>query len=84
MDSQEAQGAQGAQDATTALTVRVNGEPRSVPGGSSVAALVRLLGFTSAQVAVERNGEVVPRREHEATALAEGDAIEIVTFVGGG
>ena len=74
----------GGHDAQGALTVRVNGEPRSVPGGSSVAALVRLLGFTSAQVAVERNGEVVPRREHEATALAEGDALELVTFVGGG
>lgn len=78
MDSQGVEGAAGA------LTVRVNGEPRSVPGGSSVAALVRLLGLTSAQVAVERNGEVVPRREHETTALAEGDALEIVTFVGGG
>lgn len=78
MDAQNLQGAAGE------LTVRVNGEPRSVPGGSSVAALVRLLGLTSAQVAVERNGEVVPRREHEATALAAGDALEIVTFVGGG
>jgi sulfur carrier protein len=78
MDSQGVEGAAGA------LTVRINGEPRSVPGPCSVAALVRLLGLTSGQVAVERNGEVVPRREHEATALAEGDALEIVTFVGGG
>lgn len=75
---------QGEEGAAGALTVRVNGEPRSVPGKSSVATLVRLLGLTSGQVAVERNGEVVPRREHEATALAEGDALEIVTFVGGG
>lgn len=66
------------------LSLTVNGEPRSLPRGSSVGALVRHLGLTSATVAVERNGDVVPRREHDTTPLAEGDTLEVVTFVGGG
>lgn len=61
----------------------VNGEEASVPDGLTVAGLVRHLGIDG-PVAVERNVEVVPRAEHEATTLADGDRIEIVHFVGGG
>ena len=46
--------------------------------------LIELYALGGGPVAVERNGEVVPRAEHATTALAAGDAVEIVHFVGGG
>ncbi len=62
----------------------VNGEAREVPGATTVEALVGLLGLDRRKLAVERNLEIVPRSLFAATALAEGDRIEIVAFVGGG
>ena len=62
----------------------MNGNPRDVPDGLSVRGLVEHLGLTEGPVAVERNRDVVPRAEHEATLLSEGDTLEIVHFVGGG
>jgi thiamine biosynthesis protein ThiS len=64
--------------------VKVNGAVREVPVGCTVAHLVELLEVSSARVAVERNGEVVPRRRWTEVALGEGDTLEVVTFVGGG
>ncbi len=64
--------------------VIVNGEPHAIEEGSSVADLLRTLGLEAGQVAVERNREIVPRSDHAGTALAPGDRLEIVTFVGGG
>ena len=66
-----------------ALTLTVNGEPRCA-AAATVAALVDELGLDRRKVAVERNREIVPRSLHAATALADGDRIEIVQFVGGG
>lgn len=63
--------------------VTVNGERRSVPAGSTVATLVASLGLQG-PVAVERNRELVPRAQHASTALAPGDELEVVHFVGGG
>jgi thiamine biosynthesis protein ThiS len=51
---------------------------------SSVAALVAELGLDARKVAVERNLEIVPRSAYGQTALADGDRIEIVHFIGGG
>jgi sulfur carrier protein len=62
----------------------VNGETRYVPDGLTVRGLVEHLGLTDGPVAVECNRAVVPRAEHATTALAAGDVIEIVHFVGGG
>ena len=65
--------------------VTVNGQPRTVPPESaSVAALVRELGFDGKRIAVERNGEIVPKSRYDATTLADGDTLEIVRAVGGG
>ncbi|HEX2574512.1 MAG TPA: sulfur carrier protein ThiS [Polyangia bacterium] len=64
--------------------VKVNGAIHEVEAGCTVARLVELLEVSSARVAVERNGEVVPRRRWAEVALDEGDALEVVTFVGGG
>jgi thiazole synthase len=66
------------------LSVRVNGEDRQVPGGSSVAAMVSLLGLDPKRVAVERNLEVIPRSLLTTVSVEDGDAYEIVHFVGGG
>ncbi|MFY9342790.1 MAG: sulfur carrier protein ThiS [Planctomycetota bacterium] len=66
------------------IRVFVNGEPRPVPAGSTVAWLVGELGLAPAQVAVERNKVIVRRAEHAATVLADGDRLEVVTFFGGG
>ena len=66
------------------MRLTVNGEGRDVPEPLTVRALVELLGLGDGPVAVERNGDVVPRAEHPSTALGDGDVIEIVHFVGGG
>jgi thiamine biosynthesis protein ThiS len=65
------------------MQLLVNGEVAIVPEGLTVAGLVRHLGIDG-PVAVECNAQVVPRAEHDSTALANGDRIEIVHFVGGG
>ena len=66
------------------LSLTVNGEPRRAPAGSTIASLVALIGLNPAKVAVERNGEIAPRGTHADVALADGDVLEIVHFVGGG
>jgi sulfur carrier protein len=66
------------------ITVQLNGEPRHVAAGITLSALLAEVGATSRSVAVEANGELVPRQQHEAYRLQAGDRIEIVTLVGGG
>jgi sulfur carrier protein len=66
------------------LTVKVNGEPRELPEGSTLSDLLAAMGVESARVAVERNRDIVPRARHPETRLAEGDELEVVHFVGGG
>ena len=65
------------------MRIQVNGEHREV-AAATIVALVEELGLDVRKVAVERNLEIVPRSLHGATALAEGDRIELVQFVGGG
>ena len=66
------------------MQLTVNGETRAFEAVPHVAALVEHLGLDRRKVAVERNLEIVARSAYEATALAEGDRIEIVHFIGGG
>lgn len=66
------------------MRILFNGEPRELADGATVADLVRAAVANARYVAVERNGEVVPRDQHAATPLREGDQIEVVTLVGGG
>jgi thiamine biosynthesis protein ThiS len=66
------------------MKLTVNGDPRTVPDGCTVQGLVQMLGLSHGPVAVERNREVVPRADYAVVALAEGDVVEIVHFVGGG
>ncbi|HEX9759332.1 MAG TPA: sulfur carrier protein ThiS [Candidatus Acidoferrales bacterium] len=66
------------------MTITVNGEPREVPAGTRVPALLEMLGLNTARVAIERNLEILPREHWPATEVAAGDRYEIVHFVGGG
>jgi len=66
------------------LLLTVNGEPRRIAPGSSIADLVTGLGLDPAKVAVERNAEIAPRSTLAGVVLADGDVLEIVHFVGGG
>jgi thiamine biosynthesis protein ThiS len=67
-----------------ALSVTVNGEPRQVPGPATLLDLLAHLGLDARTVVVERNREIVRRARLGETPVAEGDAIELVHFVGGG
>lgn len=69
---------------THPMNLSINGESRDFPAPLSVAALLEALGFAGKRIAVERNGEIVPKSLHGETALAEGDKLEIVVAVGGG
>jgi thiamine biosynthesis protein ThiS len=66
------------------MTVTINGEPREIPEGLTVAALLDHLGLAAGRVAVERNRDILPRDRWPSTEVAPGDVYEIVHFVGGG
>ena len=66
------------------VRIELNGQPREVPDGTTVAALLALFALDVPRLAVEVNARVVARARHQETALAPGDRVEIVTFVGGG
>jgi thiamine biosynthesis protein ThiS len=66
------------------LEIMVNGEPRRFPGPATAADLLRHLGLDPRTVVVEVNRRIVRRPQLSDTALAEGDAVELVHFVGGG
>lgn len=66
------------------LSIILNGEPRSIRHGSTIADLAAEIGLDPKKVAVERNLEIVPRSTLADVRIGEGDRIEIVHFVGGG
>jgi thiamine biosynthesis protein ThiS len=66
------------------ISVIVNGELRSVAAGLTFTQLLDVLGIHGGRVAIERNLQILPRAEWNATAVADGDRYEIVQFVGGG
>ena len=66
------------------ISIHLNGEPRQVRSGMTIAALAQDIGLDPAKVAVERNREIVPRSTLAEVLIADGDEIEIVHFVGGG
>ena len=66
------------------MTVTLNGEPRDVPPGTTVAQLVSQLTDQPSGVAAALNGEVLPRRAWAGTPLADRDQVEVVTAVQGG
>jgi sulfur carrier protein len=66
------------------VRVRVNGEDLDLPQGASVISVLERLAIATPRVAVERNREIVPKAQYASTALAPGDVLEVVEFVGGG
>jgi sulfur carrier protein len=66
------------------LEIKINGTARQFPEALTVSGLIELLGYTGKRIAVERNGEIVPKSQHGSTLLASGDTLEIVVAVGGG
>ncbi|MCQ4278459.1 sulfur carrier protein ThiS [Pseudomonas stutzeri] len=66
------------------MHIQLNGERYELPDGQSVADLLQRLELTGRRLAVELNREIVPRSQHAATTLVEGDQIEVVHAIGGG
>jgi len=66
------------------ITVSVNGTTRQLADSTSVAALIKEMSLTGKRIALERNGEIVPRSQFAAQRLADGDKLEVVIAVGGG
>lgn len=66
------------------MRIRLNGAPRVIDPGTTVERLLRELDLPDGRLAVERNGDVVPRAAHAGAVLEEGDVVEVVRFVGGG
>ena len=66
------------------MIIKVNGEPREIPEGLTVAALLEHLGMADGRVAIERNLDILPRALWRDTQVQSNDSFEIVHFVGGG
>jgi sulfur carrier protein len=66
------------------MQITVNGAPHRFENSLCVADLVQKLGMSGKKIAVERNGEIVPKSVHARTSLTDGDKVEIVVAVGGG
>jgi len=66
------------------ITVVVNGDPRQIPEGETIAGLVQTLGLDPERLAIELNRRIVKRAQWPSTPLAAGAQVEIVQFVGGG
>ncbi|WP_028455319.1 sulfur carrier protein ThiS [Chitinilyticum litopenaei] len=66
------------------MKLSLNGEHREFPDSITVADMLGILELTGKRVAIERNGEIVPRSQHADTRLADGDVLEMVVAVGGG
>jgi sulfur carrier protein len=66
------------------IELAINGEPRNFPAPLTLAQLIESLGLAGKRIAIEKNGEIVPRSQHADTSLVSGDRLEIVVAVGGG
>lgn len=66
------------------MVVTVNGQMKDVAPGVTLGALIAQLALNPKTVAVQRNGDIVPRDQFHAVCLDDGDIVEIIRFVGGG
>ncbi|QID16434.1 sulfur carrier protein ThiS [Nitrogeniibacter mangrovi] len=66
------------------ISLRINGQPEVFAPPLTVADLLVAKGLAGKRLAVERNGDIVPRGQHAVTELCDGDRLEIVVAVGGG
>jgi sulfur carrier protein len=68
----------------TVIQITVNGNTRALERSLDIGALLSALQVAGKKVAVERNGEIVPKSAHGSTMVLNGDRLEIVVAVGGG
>ncbi|HEY0665416.1 MAG TPA: sulfur carrier protein ThiS [Gallionella sp.] len=66
------------------ITITINGAARQLAQSISIAALIEEMGLAGKRIALERNGEIVPRSTFASQQLADGDRLEVVVAVGGG
>ncbi|HUG59888.1 MAG TPA: sulfur carrier protein ThiS [Candidimonas sp.] len=66
------------------MNITLNGKAQQLEQVNTVSELIAFLGYQGKRIAVEANGDIVPKSQHGTTALADGDQIEIVVAVGGG
>lgn len=66
------------------MRITVNGDAVEMEGDATLIDLLQMLSLSDARVAVELNGEIVPRSQHQQQALQDGDTLEIVHAIGGG
>ncbi|MFH2134889.1 MAG: sulfur carrier protein ThiS [Pseudomonadota bacterium] len=66
------------------ITISINGASRHLANASNIASLIEEMGLTGKRIALERNGEIVPRSQFTSQQLEDGDTLEIVAAVGGG
>jgi sulfur carrier protein len=66
------------------MNIVLNGQAKTLSGPLSVSALIDTLGYTGKRIAVERNGEIVPKSTYASVQLESGDRLESVVAVGGG
>ena len=66
------------------MDLTVNGKQQRLEGGDTLSALLQQLAITDGRFAVEVNGEIVPKSQHQGYVLQDNDAVEIVRAIGGG
>lgn len=66
------------------IELTINGAAKQFPQPLNVSQLISMLELAGKRIAIERNGEIVPRSQFDAVALTDGDRLEIVVAVGGG
>ncbi len=66
------------------ITAHINGISEEIKFGTTISGLINELNITNKKIALEVNGEIIPRSQFDSRMLEDGDQIEIVTAVGGG
>lgn len=66
------------------MNITLNGQSKTLANSDTVGTLIIELGYENKRIAVELNGDIVPKSQHGSTPIKEGDIIEIVVAVGGG
>ncbi|ASC90149.1 sulfur carrier protein ThiS [Alcaligenes faecalis] len=66
------------------MNITLNGQSKTLQNSDTVGTLIIELGYENKRIAVELNGDIVPKSQHGSTPIKEGDTIEIVVAVGGG
>ena len=67
-----------------AIAITLNGDPYQLVGDPHLTVLIQRLKMRSSRIAVELNGQVVPKAQYATTLIGAGDVLEVINFVGGG